>query len=72
VAQPATSRIVKGVARVRGVLLMGLVALVCPRRQGYWTEPMREGGDCQGVSMGEHEGLLKFGACGANGRGLAP
>jgi hypothetical protein len=57
---------------VRGVLPMGLVALGCSRRQGYWTEPMREGGGPQGVSMEEHEGLLKFGACGANGRGLAP
>jgi hypothetical protein len=53
-------------------LPMGLVALGCSRRQGYWTEPMREGGGPQGVSMEEHEGLLKFGACGANGRGLAP
>jgi hypothetical protein len=56
---------------VRGVLLMVLVALGCPTRHGYWTEPMREGEGRQGVSMEEHEGLLKFGACDANGRGFA-
>ena len=57
---------------MRGVLLMVLVALGCPTRHGYWTEPMREGGGRQGVSMEEHEGLLEFGPCGANGRGFAP
>jgi hypothetical protein len=72
VAQPTTPRmVIEGMVRVRGVLPMGLVALGCPTRHGYRSEPMREGGRCQGVGLEEHEGFLDFGACGANGRGFA-
>jgi hypothetical protein len=74
VAQPATSIVLKGVARVRSVSPTVLVTLRRPpAKHGYRADPRPEGGGHRGVGMEEHKRLLKIGAsCGANGRGLAP